>query len=236
MRRSIWLFNIMAIIFGGIVTWCLLMSFSSNVGNGPIAPRSVCRHRLQDISLALENYHDKYGSFPPAWVADENGKRLYSWRVLILPFLDQRPIYDLIHLDEPWDSPHNMQYLQADLTIFKCPDNEHGPATTNYVAVLSEHGPWRGAEAVSKDELGELPDGVLFVVEQHGEKIHWAEPRDLDLATLPLHINDDSGHGIGSPHDGGANVSLLKNGRVEFLEDSMSPGELRKRLELSPER
>ena len=205
-------------------------------GSMAFARKTQCVNRLTNIRLALLNYHAEYGSFPPTWVTDENGKPLYSWRVLLLPYLDLKPLYDLYHLDEPWDSPQNLQYSRAKLTIFQCPQNKQGPAMTNYVAVLSEHGPWRGAEAVSKDELGELPDGVLFVVEQHGEKIHWAEPRDLDLATLPLHINDDSGHGIGSPHAGGANVSLVKDGKVEFLKDSLSPGELRKQLELSPER
>jgi len=164
MRRSIWLFNCMAIIFCGIVASCLWSTFWPSDGRTP-PTRGHCSTNLRVISLALENYHDKYGSFPPTWVADENGKPLYSWRVLLLPFLDNPLLYSVYRLDEPWDSPHNLQYSQADLTIFQCPDNEHGPGTTNYVAVLSEHGPWRGAEAVSKDELGELPDGVLFVVE-----------------------------------------------------------------------
>ena len=40
------------------------------------------------IIVALHNYHDEHGSFPPAYVSDESGRPLYSWRVLILPYLD----------------------------------------------------------------------------------------------------------------------------------------------------
>ncbi len=226
MKRRTWIliWGAWFLIFG------LVLIFSPQPGSRPVSSRTRCINRLRNISLALENYHDKHGTFPPLWVVDEDGKPLYSWRVLMLPYLDLKPLYDLYNLDEPWDSPHNLQYSQLDIWAFKCPDNEHGSATTNYVAVRSKHGPWRGADPVSRDELTDMPEEAILLVEQHGEKIHWAEPKDLDLTTLPLHINDASGHGIGSLHSDGANVALLKNGRVEFLKDSLSGAELAKRL------
>jgi hypothetical protein len=51
--------------------------------------------------LALRNYHDRYGRFPPAYVADEHGRPTHSWRVLLLPWLDHRAIYDRYRFDEP---------------------------------------------------------------------------------------------------------------------------------------
>jgi len=214
------------LVLGGMV-----YLFEPAVGSGPISKRLICQNRLRNIALALENYHEEYGSYPPAWVPDEQGKPLYSWRVLILPYLDNRPLYSAYNLDEPWDSPHNMQYSEADLSFFRCPMNELGAGTTNFVAVITTTGPWRGSEPVSKAELANSEDAVLLV-EQHGERINWAEPRELDLKTLPLKINDPSGKGIGSPHKGEiANVSVVKEGRLEILTESMGAAELLRRLQ-----
>src|SRR5207244_4506816 len=51
--------------------------------------RSVCVNNLKQIGLALQNYHDDFGCFPPAYIADENGRPMHSWRVLILPYIEQ---------------------------------------------------------------------------------------------------------------------------------------------------
>jgi hypothetical protein len=66
-----------------------------SVGHGPEHPRRAqCGNHLKQIGLALQNYHDTYNSFPPAYIADANGKPMHSWRVLILPFMEQKPLYD----------------------------------------------------------------------------------------------------------------------------------------------
>jgi hypothetical protein len=57
------------------------------------------------------NYHDKHGQLPPAVVYGADGRPLHSWRVLILPFINQDDLYKQFKLDEPWDSPHNIQLL-----------------------------------------------------------------------------------------------------------------------------
>jgi hypothetical protein len=64
-------------------------------------------NNLKQIGLALRNYHDAYGRFPPAYVADGHGPPMHSRRVLILPWLEKREIYDRYRFDEPWDGPNN---------------------------------------------------------------------------------------------------------------------------------
>jgi hypothetical protein len=59
----------------------------------------------------MVNYHDAHGRLPPAVVYGKDGKPLYSWRVLLLPYLDEQELYQQFQLDEPWDSPHNLQLL-----------------------------------------------------------------------------------------------------------------------------
>ena len=71
------------------------------------ARRTQCRNNLHNIGLALHNYHDVFDMFPPAaiegaatcaqgWI---RGNRL-SWRVMILPYVDQAPLYNTINFSD----------------------------------------------------------------------------------------------------------------------------------------
>jgi type II secretory pathway pseudopilin PulG len=73
----------------------------------PAARRSQCKNNLKQIGLALYNYEADYHAFPPAYTVDADGKPLHSWRTLILPYLDQQPLYARIDLSKPWDDPAN---------------------------------------------------------------------------------------------------------------------------------
>jgi hypothetical protein len=64
------------------------------------------RNNLKQIMLALHNYHDTHRMFPPPVSIDDNGKPRLSWRVQILPFLEQGELYQKFRQNEPWDSPH----------------------------------------------------------------------------------------------------------------------------------
>ena len=64
------------------------------------------RNNLRQIGLAMHNFHDSYSHFP---ANDRGGTEAVglSWRVHILPYLDEYKLYGEFHLDEPWDSEHN---------------------------------------------------------------------------------------------------------------------------------
>ena len=75
------------------------------------ARRAQCTNNLKQIGLAFHNYHEANGCLPPAAITDGSGKPLLSWRVALLPFIEASPLYSRFHLDEPWDSPHNLALL-----------------------------------------------------------------------------------------------------------------------------
>ncbi len=82
--------------------------------------------KLRRIALAMHLYHDVYLEFPVAKLArkqpqwfDEQGNPHLSWRVHLLPYLDQQPLYAKFHLDEPWDSPHNKSLIQHMPDIYR---------------------------------------------------------------------------------------------------------------------
>jgi hypothetical protein len=148
------------------------------------SPRPPCKNNLKQIGLALHNYLDVYGSFPPAYTTDDSGQPLLSWRVLLLPYLDGQALYDRFHLDEPWDSPHNRELLREVPPFYQCPTSrsrEDGAEfSTSYVAVIGEQTAWPGATA---RRLGEIQDGTstTVLVIECNDDIPWTEPRDLTL-------------------------------------------------------
>ena len=69
--------------------------------------RMQCNNHLKQIALGLQNYADTFGCLPPSYTVDASGKPLHSWRTLILPFVEQKPLYDQIDLSKRWDDPAN---------------------------------------------------------------------------------------------------------------------------------
>lgn len=86
------------------------------------ARRAQSSNNMKQIALAMHNYHDAYRHLPPAAVTSKDGKPLLSWRVLLLPFLEEANLYQQFKLDEPWDSPHNMALLSKMPPVFLDPN------------------------------------------------------------------------------------------------------------------
>ncbi len=84
------------------------------------ARRAQCTNNIKQIMLAMHNYLSANNSFPRD-VTDRDGKPLLSWRVAILPYIEQGELYNKFKLDEPWDSPHNKELLKEMPPTFLCP-------------------------------------------------------------------------------------------------------------------
>lgn len=168
--------------------------------------RKNCRSTLHALGIALRSYHDAYGSFPPAYISDENGRPAHSWRVLVLPFLGQQAIYDAYRFDEPWDGPNNAQLQQkyrGELgRVLSCPwDRRINSPSASYFAVVGPHAAWSGASGCKMST--DFPDGLpttVLLVEVYESGISWFEPRDLDIDKMCFGINDPSNCGVRGPH------------------------------------
>jgi hypothetical protein len=209
---------------------CLSTVFDS-WGHQTASRRSQCSFNLKQIGLALHNYHDKFGCFPPAYVADENGRLIHSWRVLILPFLEQTPLYNAYRFDEPWDGPNNKKLADTILYVYNCPSDDHGgtpnaSTMTNYVAIVGPETAWPGTSTTTIRDLSDGTASTLLVVEVANSGIHWMEPRDLHVLQMAPTINAKSGQGISSRHTGCACV-LFADGSTRYIPDSLSADDLR---------
>jgi hypothetical protein len=181
------------------------------------AERSTCTNNLKQIALALHNYHDTHKTFPPAYFADANGQPMTSWRVLILPYMEQAAIYDQYDFDEPWDSPANMALTSVTLPSYTCPSDP--TSTCNYFVVNVPGGIFDGDKASRFADITDGTSNTILVVEATGTGIDWAEPRDLDPRALGAAVNRAPGVGIASNHPSVAMVALA-DGSVRALDET----------------
>jgi hypothetical protein len=110
------------------------------------------------------------------------GEPLYSWRVLLLPFIEEDALYQEFHLDELWDSPHNLTLLPRMPRTYAAPGRKAGKLPPYHTVCHVFVGPgaaFEGVEGLSTQT--DFPDGTsntLLIVEA-GEPVPWTKPQDL---------------------------------------------------------
>ena len=151
---------------------------------------------------------------------DPDGKPLLSWRVLLLPFLEQNALYQKFKLDEPWDSPTNKALLSQMPNVYRCPSWPGGDTSENSIYQVLI-GPGTLFEKAEGTPIAEVTDGTsntLMVVESKAP-IPWSQPSGLAFTPkTPI-------QGLGSAHPGGFNA-LIADGSVKFIKTSISEATL----------
>jgi prepilin-type processing-associated H-X9-DG protein len=178
------------------------------------ARRAQCVNNLKQIGLACFNFVSREGNFPAAAITDPQGKPLLSWRVAILPYIEQDSLYKQFKLDEPWDSPNNLPLLSQMPKVYLCPsDAPSGEFTTRYQGIVGPGALFDGTQGIPISDITDGTSNTLLVVESD-QPVPWSKPDDVDLATITA--------SLGSRHPGGLNV-LFADGSVRFLKTSISP-------------
>jgi hypothetical protein len=187
-------------------------------GQGNLAQRTHCLNNLKQIGLALHNYHDVYGKFPAVANFDKQGKPLLSWRVHLLPYLEQDALYKQFHLDEPWDSENNKKLIPVMPPVFNCPASKTGLGMTTYLAPVSKEAIFTGDSRASR--IADIADGtsntVIVVDADDKQAVTWTKPEDLryDLKQPWTGL-------IG--HHGDACLTLFADGSVRALRQTIRP-------------
>ena len=130
----------------GVFGWFLTVLFFAvlialllpAVNSGPPSPKSRCSNKMRQLVLAMHLYAEEYGSLPPTFVADDDGKSMHSWRTLILPYIEEDALYAAYNFDEPWNGPNNRKLAEYIPDVFRCPAEEN-EEYTNYLAVVGPH-------------------------------------------------------------------------------------------------
>jgi len=201
------------------------------------ARQAHCANNLLQIGLGLRNYHDIYGSFPPAFIADESGRPMHSWRVMTLPCWTCDTFYECYDFHVPWDSPGNSRLTaergQSLQFYYDCPVDPSLEEMTSYLAVVGEATAWPGPTPSHLEDFAKGTSHSIQLVEQTRSGIRWTEPRDLRLDGLNFTIQSPSrmgfsrprprlGQAISSEHPNGAHA-LFADASIEFLAAGTPP-------------
>ncbi len=161
-----------------------VISAVPEIAMGQSRPNAM--NSLKQIALGMHNFHDVYGHFLPQAFTDAKGKRMLSWRVMILPYLDQAALYNEYHLDEPWDSEHNTKLVSKMPAIFKSTSSTGAKAEsgkTRFVAPLTFNSAFgRVGPGVRIQDITDGTSNTLMIVEASSDKsVTWTKPEDLTI-------------------------------------------------------
>ena len=146
-------------------------------------PYPQSNNNLNQLVMAMHNFESSYSRFPgdSQPKAPKGDSPKLSWRVRILPFLEQNELYQQFHQDEPWDSPHNIQLLEKMPEAFRHPLAKTKPGYTVY---HMPNGPGLISESPLSTQLSQITDGTsntIAVIETTDEAATpWTKPGDVN--------------------------------------------------------
>lgn len=180
--------------------------------------RTVSANNLKQIAIAFHAYHDANG-FLPRDIVDKAGKPLLSWRVAILPYVEEVTLYKQFKLDEPWDSENNKPLVEKMPKVYTAPRGKFAKGQTFYQSFAGE-----GALMCGKPiKIFGITDGTsnTFMVAEAGEPVIWSRPTDVLFdAQKPLPK-------LGGLFDGAFNVAMC-DGSVRFVSKGIKEETLKK--------
>jgi RNA polymerase sigma factor (sigma-70 family) len=185
-------------------------------------PRDRARssNNFKLMGLAMNNFAIQNNNRFPAAAIRKDGKPLLSWRVALLPFLDQKALYDKFHLDEPWDSPHNKELLKEMPAVYApITHKDRSQDSTYYQAFVGPGALFEGGEGTT---AAAIRDGAAFtiMVVEGAEPVPWTKPEDLPYdpeKPLPK---------LGGQYDDGFHV-VFADGSALFLSKKLDDKTLR---------
>lgn len=219
---------------------------------GDAAQLELSKINLKRIGIAMHTFHDTHKCFPPAVIFGPDGKPWHSWRVLLLPFLDQADLYRRYRFDEPWDGPNNRKLLSEMPRVYRDPVYGDGDDYDTHYAV-----PTGDAVAFAKEGIKMVGDGKKGLGSVEGARrivdftdgtsnsllagsvnpereIPWMKPEDVIVG------EGDSGVGslgeFAAPYMselGSAGVFLFADGAVKTIRSNIDPATFRALLTIA---
>jgi hypothetical protein len=141
-------------------------------------------NNFRQIAIGMLNYDDVRGTYPPAAIRDAGGKPLLSWRVSILPYIEQEALYKEFHLDEPWDSEHNRALIAKMPELYADPaaPNLAAAGRTTYVVPTGEGMVFHGGEGTRiRDVIDGTSNTILAVEVAPDQAVEWTKPADWEV-------------------------------------------------------
>lgn len=191
------------------------------------AARSAARrvqstNNMRQIGIAMHNFHDTFGGLPAYAKTDAEGKPLLSWRVMLLPFIEQNAMFEKFHMDEPWDSEHNKQFINQMPEIYRRANSTAPEGYTTYLVPVGKNmvfepnpKPTReGQKFTVGTGLHQILDGTsntaMLVEVNDDAAVIWTKPSDLEVDLMNVW------KGLGEAQPGGFN-GLFCDASIQFI-------------------
>jgi hypothetical protein len=177
-------------------------------------------NNLRNLAIAMLNHEAVHRTLPAAFISNDEGKPLLSWRVKILPYLDQAPLYEQFHLDEPWDSEHNKKLISAMPEVFAPVRPAAESGLTHYQTIRGKDTLFPGKDPT---ELSSVPDGMsntILIVEADKPTI-WTKPDDFEYDP------DDPLKGLEGVRESGF-LAVFADGHTLLITPDIDPEMLRR--------
>jgi prepilin-type processing-associated H-X9-DG protein len=180
------------------------------------ASRAQSQNNMKQIGLAMHNYHDTFGAFPAHAIYSQDGKPLLSWRVQILPFIEQDNLYKQFKLDEPWDSEHNKKLLAQMPKVYASPSDEKALKThqTHYLGFHGKGAFFEGKQGIRITDILDGTSNTILIVEG-SKSVPWTKPEDIPFDPAKPAPK------IGGLYEGGSNATFC-DGSVHFISKSIA--------------
>ncbi len=155
------------------------------------ASGSISANNMKQMGLAFHIAHDATNALPPAAICDKTGKPLLSWRVAILPYIEQENLYQQFKLDEPWDSANNKPLIAKMPKLYVNPRVETKPGMTVYKVFVGKD---CMLDWTNSRKMFGVTDGLsnTIMTIEAGDPVIWTKPEELvfdpkkDLPKLAL--------------------------------------------------
>jgi Protein of unknown function (DUF1559) len=186
------------------------------------ARRSQSMNNMKQMMLALLNHESAQKSYPPHAIYSADGKPLLSWRVKILPYIEEMALYEQFKLDEPWDSEHNRALIARMPRVYQNPNLALESGKTNYLGVVGESCIFDGTDKGTS--LRQVTDGtsntIVLVEASPDQAVEWTKPDDWEYdPNIPS-------AGLGGIRRGGW-IAAFADGSVQLISDSIDADQLK---------
>lgn len=229
-------FNVLAslLVLGLVIGLCLPAVPSAREA----ARRMACSNAIRQIGLALINtrstIHD-LSQLPPSNRKSADGTPALSWRVKLLPWLEQNQLFKTYDPTHAWDTNANKSVAQTQVATYTCPSEPNyvspdGGRYTSFAMLENSDQSANNPKRLPVFRKSDDQQNRILLIESCGSNIVWTEPRDVDVDTMDwsiLPFSNDSNRtpwrskGIGSSYHGSGVSAIFADGSTRFLPASI---------------
>jgi hypothetical protein len=144
------------------------------------AARTQKNNNLRQLAIAVHNYHGEKNKLPTGAICDKTGKPLLSWRVAMLPYIEQEELYKKFKLDEPWNSDHNKKLIPLMPKTFASVDDANPkPGHTHFRAFVGGGALFDWNQATTLARVADGTSNTLMIAEAT-DSVPWSAPQELE--------------------------------------------------------